>query len=511
MSSKSSNGKRIAKNAILLYLRTFITMCITLLTSRIILRSLGVNDYGLYNVVGGVVAMFSVLTGSLSAAISRFTTFELGKNDNERLKRVFCTSINIQIILIVVIVLLAETIGLWFLNYKMNIEEGRIVAANWVFQFSIITFVINLLSVPYNASIIAHERMSAFAYISILDAILKLAIAFLISFSPIDKLVFYALLLMLCGLVIRLIYARYCNRHFEECRYKIIFDKSLLKEMFGFAGWNFIGASSDVFRDQGGNIIIDLFFGTSVNAARAVAMQVSSAITTFVNNFLTAVRPQITKSYASGDYSYMMQLIYRGSKFSGFILLFFALPVYITTPYILQLWLGIVPEHTVNFVRIILIYVMNETLSGPMVTAMLATGRIRNYQLIVGGSQLLNLPISYLCLLWGCPAEAVFLVAIIISCLGMFLRVYMLRSMINLSFRKFYIQVYFRVLLVIIAAAFAPVVVLYHINLNFYTLIILCVLSIISSVISIYYVGCTSEERVMVKSATNKVISKIRR
>lgn len=190
MSSKSSNGKRIAKNAILLYLRTFITMCITLLTSRIILRSLGVNDYGLYNVVGGVVAMFSVLTGSLSAAISRFTTFELGKNDNERLKRVFCTSINIQIILIVVIVLLAETIGLWFLNYKMNIEEGRIVAANWVFQFSIITFVINLLSVPYNASIIAHERMSAFAYISILDAILKLAIAFLISFSPIDKLVF---------------------------------------------------------------------------------------------------------------------------------------------------------------------------------------------------------------------------------------------------------------------------------------------------------------------------------
>lgn len=327
MSSKSSNGKRIAKNAILLYLRTFITMCITLLTSRIILRSLGVNDYGLYNVVGGVVAMFSVLTGSLSAAISRFTTFELGKNDNERLKRVFCTSINIQIILIVVIVLLAETIGLWFLNYKMNIEEGRIVAANWVFQFSIITFVINLLSVPYNASIIAHERMSAFAYISILDAILKLAIAFLISFSPIDKLVFYALLLMLCGLVIRLIYARYCNRHFEECQYKIIFDKSLLKEMFGFAGWNFIGASSDVFRDQGGNIIINLFFGTSVNAARAVAMQVSSAITTFVNNFLTAVRPQITKSYASGDYSYMMQLIYRGSKFSGFILLFFALPV----------------------------------------------------------------------------------------------------------------------------------------------------------------------------------------
>lgn len=509
MQDQSSNSKRIAKNTILLYLRTFITMCITLFTSRIVLRSLGVNDYGLYNVVGGVVAMFSVLTGSLSAAISRFTTFELGKNDNERLKRVFCTSINIQIILIVVIVLLAETIGLWFLNCKMNIQDDRIVAANWVFQFSIITFVFNLLSVPYNASIIAHERMSAFAYISILDAIIKLTIAFLISISPIDKLIFYALLLMFDGLLIRLIYARYCSRYFEECQYKMIFDKSLLKEMFGFAGWNFIGASSDILRDQGGNIIINLFFGTSVNAARAVAMQVSSAITTFVNNFLTAVRPQITKSYASGDYSYMLQLIYRGSKFCGFILLFFALPVYLTTPYILQLWLGIVPEHTVNFVRIILIYVMNETMSGPMITAMLATGRIRNYQLIVGGSQLINLPISFLCLLWGGAPETVFIVSIAVSCLGMFLRVYMLRNMINLSFRKFYIQVYLRVLLVIIAAAFIPAMALFHMELNTNTFIIICILSVVSSAISIYYVGCTSDERTILKSAANKITSKL--
>lgn len=506
----SDNSKRIAKNTVLLYLRTFITMCITLFTSRIVLKALGVADYGLYNVVGGVVAMFSVFTGSLSAAISRFTTFELGKNDVDRLKRVFCTSVNIQLILIGFIFIFVETIGLWFLNNKMNIASDRMVAANWVFQFSIITFCFNLLSVPYNASIIAHERMSAFAYISIIDAALKFIIAFLISISPIDRLIFYAFMLMLNGIAIRIIYAHYCSTHFAECKYKIVFDKSLLKEMFGFAGWNFIGASSDVFRDQGGNIIINLFFGTSVNAARAVAMQVSSAITTFVSNFLTAVRPQITKNYASGNYEYMMQLIYRGSKFCGFILLLFSLPVYMTTPYILQLWLGQVPEHTVNFVRIILIYVMNETMSGPMITAMLATGKIRNYQLIVGGSQLLNLPLSYVCLAYGCPAESVFIVAVIISCVGMFLRVYMLRGMINLSFKKFYAQVYLRVLLVVLIAAIVPAIVAYYLKLNLSTFIIQCIISVVCSAISIYVIGCTAEERCLVKVSICKALNKFR-
>ena len=317
------NNKRIARNTIILYFRTFITMCIALLTSRIVFRALGVDDYGLYNVVGGVVAMFSVITGSLSAAISRFVTFELGRDDKERLKKVFCTSINIQIIIITINLLLVETIGLWFLNYKMNIEANRLIAANWVFQFSIMTFIFNLLSVPYNALIIAHERMSIFAYIGIIESVLRLIVAVLISMSSIDKLVFYSLLLMICGFIIVVIYACYCRSRFQECRYKLIFDKPLFKEMLGFSGWNFIDATSDAFRDHGGNIIINLFFGTSINAARAIAMQVSNAITNFVNNFLTAVRPQITKSYASGNYDYMLQLIYHSSKFSSFILLFF--------------------------------------------------------------------------------------------------------------------------------------------------------------------------------------------
>ena len=510
MFQTSDNNKRIAKNTIFLYLRTFLTMCITLFTSRIVLKALGVEDYGLYNVVGGVVAMFTVFTGSLSAAISRFTTFELGKNDIEGLKRVFCTSVNIQLILIGFIFIFIETIGLWFLNNKMNINHDRMVAANWVFQFSVITFCFNLLSVPYNASIIAHEKMSVFAYISIIDATLKLIIAFLIAISPIDKLVFYAFLLMLCGITMRMIYAYYCSTHFSECKYKAIFDKPLLKEMFGFAGWNFIGASSDILRDQGGNIIINLFFGTSVNAARAVAMQVSGAITTFVSNFLTAIRPQITKNYASGNYEYMMQLIYEGSKFCGFILLFFSLPVYITTPYVLQLWLGQVPEHTVNFVRIILIYVMNETMSGPMITAMLATGKIKNYQLIVGGSQLLNLPLSYVCLACGYPAESVFIVAVVISCLGMFLRVYMLRNMIKLSFRKFYTQVYLRVIVVVIFAAIVPTITSNSLQLNLRNFIIQSLISVVCSAISIYIIGCTVEERRAVRATLRKAFDRLR-
>ena len=509
MHNKSSNNRRIAKNAIFLYFRTFITMCITLFTSRVVLNSLGIADYGLYNVVGGVVAMFSVLTGSLSAAISRFTTYELGKKDQQRLRKVFCTSINIQLVLIVTILLLVETVGLWFLNYKMNVAADRMIAANWVFQFSIITFCLNLFTVPYNASIIAHERMSAFAYISIADATLRFLIALLINVSPIDRLVFYSFMLMLCGTIIQMVYAQYCRTHFDECKYKLFFDKALFKEMFGFAGWNFIGASSDVLRDQGGNIIINLFYGTTINAARAIAMQISGAITTFVNNFLTAVRPQITKSYAVGDYQYMMELIYRSSKFCGFILLLFALPVYITTPYILEIWLGIVPAHTVSFVRIILIYVMNETMSGPMITAMLATGNIRKYQLIVGGSQLLNLPLGYVCLACGCAAESVFIVAVVVSCVGMFLRVYMLRSMINLSFRQFYLQIYFRVILVIITSAVIPSLITQIITIDFPMFIMLCFLSIASSATSIYLLGCTTEERNIVKQMICKTIRKI--
>lgn len=509
MIDTSTNNKRIAKNTLLLYVRMLFLMLVTLYTSRVILHALGVEDYGIYNVVGGVVAMFSVISGSLSAAISRFITYVLGKGDKERLVKIFSTSVNIQFGLSLIIVLLAETVGLWFLNAKMSIPEARMAAANWVFQFSILTFIVNLISVPYNACIIAHERMSAFAYISILEAVGRLAIAFLIVVFPIDRLIFYAFLMCLVALTVRFTYGFYCKRHFEECKYHFIFDRSLLKQMSGFAGWNFIGAASAVLRDQGGNVVINIFCGPTVNAARGIAFQVNNAIQGFVTNFMTALNPQITKSYASGDRDYMMALIFQGARLSFYMLLFLSLPVLVNTHYILVLWLKIVPEHTVLFIQLVLIFAMSESISNPLVTAMLATGNIRNYQIVVGGLQMMNLPVSYILLRLGLFPEIVMVVAIIISQCCLAARLYMLRGMIGLSARKYLKHVYFNVLVVTVLSAVVPVIVSQNTGEGFFNFILLCLLSLICSVLSIYYVGCNRHERQVIVSKVKALKSKL--
>ena len=485
-----------------------LTMGVSLYTSRVILKALGVEDYGIYNVVGGVVAMFGILSGSLSAAISRFITFELAKGDLERLKRVFCTSVNIQIILIAIIVVLMETVGIWFLNYKMVIPEERMAAANWVFQFSVITFAINLLGVPYNATIIAHEKMSAFAYISIVDVILKLIVAFIIAYNPFDRLVYYGLLIMLVGLINRSIYSIYSKRHFEEASYHFLLDKGLMKEMFGFAGWNFIGASSALLRDHGGNILINLFFGTTINAARGISMQVSHAATSFVTSFTTAVNPQITKSYATGDRDYMMKLVFQSAKFSFFILLFIALPIIVSTPYILNIWLVDVPENSVIFVRLILVFVLSESLANPLVVLMLATGDIRNYQLIVGGLQMLNFPITYLCYKLGAPSESIFIVAICISVVCEMSRLIMLKRMVDLPVLDFLKKVYFRVMLVAVVAAVLPVTLKNYFQEDFFSFLMLSFLSVISVAVSSYTIGCTEHDKMIVNNQIRKVKNK---
>ncbi len=505
----SDNNKRIAKNTLALYFRMLLMMVINLYTSRVILKALGVEDYGIYNVVGGVVTMFSIISSSLSSAISRFITFNIGNGNREKLNSVFSTSINIQLIIGIIIVLLIESIGIWFLNNKMNIPDGRLLAANWVFQFSTITFVLNLLTVPYNASIIAHEKMSAFAYISILDAVLKLLIAYVIVYEPFDRLVFYALLLMFLGIINRFIYAVYCKRQFEECSYHFVWDKGLMKEMFSFAGWNFIGASSAVLRGHGVNILLNLFSGPVVNAARGIAVQVNSAVNQFTSNFMTAINPQITKNYASGNYDYMMRLIFQGARLSFYILLILSLPIIFTTPYLLNLWLDNVPEHTVNFVRLVLVFTMSESLANPLVTAMLATGNIRNYQLVVGGFQLLNLPISYLFLKHGYSPEVVYVVAIAISVICEISRLWMLRSMIGISMRGFLKNVYLNVLGVFAVSSIIPSICSYYIyDDTFMAFIIMCFICVLSTMVTILSVGCSNSERVMLKNYVAKIIKK---
>lgn len=510
MSQEQENSKRIAKNTLLLYFRMIFLMLISLYTSRVTLHALGVTDFGLNNVVGGVVVIFSVISGSLSAAISRFLTYELGAGDKEKLKHVFSSAVTIQFFLAVIIVILAEPIGIWFMHNKMVIPPDRMYACDWVFQFSIFSFCLGLISVPYNASIISHEKMSAFAYITILDAVMKLGIAFLIQVTPFDKLIFFSFLITLSQFIDRLIYGWYCKKHFEECTYHFVFDKDLLKKMFGFAGWNFIGASSAVLRDQGGNIIINLFAGPAVNAARGIAMQINNAVTGFVNNFMTALNPQITKSYAAGEYDYMFKLIYKGARLSYYMLLMLSLPIIINISYILHIWLGTYPDHAPLFAVLVLIFAMSESISNPLVTAMLATGNIRNYQIIVGGLQMMNLPISYICLRLGAIPETVLIVAITISQCCLAARLYMLRGMIHLKARDYLKNVYLNVIIVTLLSAIVPVILkIFFERQNIAYFIINVLVSLISVALVEFYIGCNKHERSFVLEKAVALRSKI--
>lgn len=511
MNNNTENNKRIAQNTLLLYCRMLFLMAVSLYTSRVVLNALGVEDFGIYNVVGGVVAMFSVLSGSLSAAISRFITYELGKGNLKNLNKIFSSTVSIQFGLAGFVILLAETIGLWFLNVKMNIPEMRMEAANWVFQFSIFTFAINLISIPYNACIIAHEKMSAFAYISILEAIGKLTIAYLIIISPIDKLTFYSILMCLVSLIVRFTYGSYCKRHFSECSYHFVWDKQLLKHIFSFAGWNFIGATSAVLRDQGGNIIINLFCGPAINAARGIAFQVNNAINQFVVNFMTALNPQITKSYAIGNKEYMMTLIFQGARLSFYMLLILSLPILLNTHYILELWLKTVPEHTSIFVQLVLIFTLSESISQPLITAMQATGRIRNYQIIVGGLQLMNLPISYMLLRWGEAPETVIIVAICISQCCLMARLILLRKMIGLSIKKYIKEVYINTILVTVLSAIIPFILITNLKESHFNFFLSCVVTFICIIIIIYHVGCNKNERKLIKNKIKFILKKYTR
>lgn len=502
MPSTSENNKRIARNTLMLYFRMLFSMIVSLYTSRVVLNTLGVEDYGVYNVVGGFVAMFSLISGSLSSSVSRFLTFELGRGDFERLKRTFSTSLLIHIALAVIILVLMETVGIWFLNNKMTIPTSRLYAANWVFQGSILSFMLGLFSVPYNASIVAHERMSAFAYIGIGQVLLNLGIVLFIAYSPLsfDRLIVYALLQVAVGILIQAIYWTYCRKNFSECRITLEFDRKCWKEMGAFAGWNFIGCTAGLLKDQGVNVLLNLFIGPIVNAARGISGTVINAVSGFAGNFMVALNPQITKSYASGDLKYCHSLVERGSRFSFFILFIIALPVFLETEYILTLWLGQYPEHTINFLRLVLILSMIDVLSSTLINLQAATGQIRNYQIVVGGVLLLNFPLSYICLYFGCPPESTYIVAIFVALACLLLRLAFLRKMAQLSMRSFFNNVCLRIVKVVLLAIIIPILLHYYLQYGLIRFFIVGISCVISSVIVIYYVGCSLTERQFILS-----------
>lgn len=508
MNTPHSNTKRIAKNTIFLYFRMLLAIIISLYTSRIVLEQLGENNFGIYSVVGGIVTMFSILSSSLSSSISRFLTFELGKENNEKVKQIFSTSVCILFGLSILIVLLLETVGLWFLNNKMNINPSRLYAANWVLQCSTLTFVINMLSIPYNAAIIANEKMNAFAYIGILEVLLKLGVALCLFIPLFDSLIVYSILLVATSAIIRIIYGIYCNRHFEECHFRLVFDKGLIKEMLGYSSWSFIGSSSAILKDQGVNIIINIFYGTALNAARGIANQVNTAVFGFAQNFMLAVNPQIIKSYAAEDKEYMFNLGFRSSRLSFYMLLCLSSPIIISMPYILGLWLTQVPPFTASFASLTLILGMSEAISIPLQYMSQASGRIKVYQLTVGGIQMLNFPVAYILLKRHISPDSVYYLAIIISQLCLGARLIILRKTIGFPVRRFLKGVYLKILIVLALCAIAAALIScmygqFHIHP-----LIASGLMLVFSAIICYELGCSKGEKEFIAGKLAEMLKK---
>lgn len=505
------NNKRIAKNTLLLYIRMLLTMGVSLYTSRIVLNTLGVSDFGIYNVVGGVVMMFAFLNSSMSSATQRFFSFELGRRDYEQLKKVFNMSVNIHAIIAFIIFVLAETIGLWFLNAKLVIPVERMEAANWVYQFSILSFMLTIMGVPYNAMIIARERMNVYAYVSIIEVILKLVIVFILVYLGYDKLKIYAILVFAVAAVIWCIYKFYCNRNFSETKYRFFWDKELYKTLMNYAGWNLFGNIAGVAMGQGVNILLNLFFGPIVNAARGIAFQVNSAVNGFVSNFQMAMNPQIIKSYASDDLKYMRQLIYRGSKYSFFLLFLLALPILMETELILHWWLKIVPNYTVLFCRLILINTLIDCVSGTLMTSAQASGKIKVYQAVVGGLLLLILPISYVLLKMGLPPQTTLYVSISISIIALLARLKVISKLIALSIVEFSQSVLVPVFLVSFLSVIFPIILKFSISNEILRFFSVFMSSIISVTISVYFLGLKKVEQTFMINKARLFVLKLKR
>lgn len=508
--SNLSNNKRIVKNTLVLYIRMLFTMVVGLYTSRVILNTLGVTDFGVYNVVGGIITMFSFINGSMSSASSRFITFELGTGDEKKLKKVFGQSLSIHLLIAILILILGETIGLWFIYEKVQIPTDRFSAALIVYHLSIAASMLSIMSVPYNATIIAHEKMSAFAYITILDVFLKLLIVYLLVIFPYDKLIVYAILLFIVQVINQAIYLSYSCRKFTEAKTWFIWDKSLFKEMASFAGWSLFGNLAGTLFGQGLNILLNLFFGPVVNAARGISVQVQTVIGRFIGNFQTALNPQITKNYAAGELESMHKLIFSSSKFSFFLMMFLSLPVFINTEYILTLWLKTVPQYTTTFARIMLLISITETLANPLIVAAQSTGKIRVYQQVVGGILLTILPISYIVLKLGAPPYSVFLVHLCCAIIAQIARVYMIRPMIMLSIKDYLYQVIYKVVSVfIISLLICNVISNLHHEITFLTFISDSILCVLISVLTIYLLGLNKNEKYFITSKIKAIKSKL--
>lgn len=483
-------------------------MIVSLYTSRLILSTLGITDFGIYSVVGGVVTLFSFLNSAMAVSSQRFLTFEIGKGNQKTLNNIFNISVNLHICISLIVLLLAETIGIWFLNNKLTIPYDRIVAANWVFQFSVFTLILTILSVPYNALIIAREKMNVFAYIGILEVFLKLLIVYLLLISNFDKLILFSALVFIVSLVIRIIYQVYCRKNYTESHYKFYWEKDLFKQMASFAGWNLIGVFAGLAQDQGINIILNIFFGPIINAARGIGGQVNNAVTNLVINFQIAINPPITKAYASAGIFSQNKLVFFSTKLSFFLIFIFSLPLILNANIILGLWLKKVPENTVLFVNLGLINIMIGSISGPLQILAQATGRVKYYQIIVSSILLMDLPIAYLILWLGYSIEAVLWSTIVISVIALIARLYILKFLVSFSISAFLNEVINPILKVLFFSSILPIICSFYFELVWVRFFLIIFSGIISTIFFVWFFGTTKSERENIILFANQIIKR---
>lgn len=495
MSAESSN-RRVAKNTLILYVRMFITMAIGMWTSRIVLNALGFTDQGLYNLVGGFVGFLSIITSSIKSAFSRFLTYEIGRGNNEELNRIFRNATMVQWVLVLIVLLLAETIGLWFVCNKMVIPPDRMQAVLIVYHLSVALFAVELLSTAQSALVIAYEKMNVFAGVSIATSVGKFVIALVIAYSASDRLILYAILLALLSVGTRIFYAVYCRCAFPFIKLSASFDKEIFVSVFSFAGWSSITSSAHILRTSGTGVLLNLFGGPIANTINGIANSVSALITIFVNDFATAYNPQIIKSYAAKKSEDLITLLYRCSKFTYCVLLIVAVPVMVNVEPLLVLWLKKIPEHTVVFARLIIVYSLIECICIPLITAKNAAGNIRSYQIIVGGVVLMTLPISYLFLKLGFPLWITYVSMIFTSCVAFVFRMIVLKDSIpEWSSRNFFSTIILNCVITTIVSFTIPILLYYILPNKMLSVLVQCLVAVGWCCLCVYVIACNAEER----------------
>lgn len=499
-----SENLRIAKNTLYLYVRTGFTLIVSLYTSRIVFNALGIVDFGIWGVLGGLITMFSFVNQSLSSSIFRYITHAIGFNDNNKLNTIYSMSIIIHILLALLIFFLCEIFGYWFLTEKMVIPEAKRSMVEIVFHIVIISSSLSILSVPFNSVIIAYERMNIYAYMTIIDVIFKLIIAIAIFQIQENRLIWYSYMMLFVTIFMFCVYALYVTRTFKNLKFKWVYDLNSYKPLLSFSGWSICGNIAAVSYNQGLNILLNLFFGPIVNASRGISLQIEQTVRSFIINFQSAINPQIIKTYAKNEIQQMHILMYRSSKFSVFLLFIFALPIMLETDTILYLWLGKVQHYTVIFIRIMFPIIALETMSNSLMTGVVANGRIKNYQLVISSILILIVPISYLFLQLGAPAESVFIVYLVMEVFAVIARLYFAKKMIRLNIKLFVTQVIFPSIAVILTGAFIPLVLHCFMQASYIRTISVILLGGLTSGLSIYRLGMTKSERMLI----NQIICK---